>query len=145
MSNYDIQHRPVYDTKKVENLYTEKDGTPVSYVCTTDLLASDQPVDIFYRSTPHPEFGNYYFGLYTNHYAEKAQIMITNADMVEDFEFGMIKDESDKYHYSQSHHDCRWIGDKMIDGGRRYIRASGGVDEFKIKDGTFIKTSSRKE
>ena len=61
-----IQHESLFDTAKVEKLYTEKDGVEVKYVCTTDLKTSDRPMDIFYRATPHPEFGNRYFGLYVN-------------------------------------------------------------------------------
>ena len=32
-----IQHESLFDTAKVEKLYTEKDGVEVKYVCTTDL------------------------------------------------------------------------------------------------------------
>ena len=53
-----IQHQSLFDTIKIEKLYSDKDGVPVKYVCTTDLNASDVPVDVFYRETPHPEFGN---------------------------------------------------------------------------------------
>ena len=53
-----IQHNPLFNTERVEELYTKKDGVEVKYVCTTDLKASDRPMDIFYRATPHPEFGN---------------------------------------------------------------------------------------
>ena len=78
-----VKHVPVFDTKKAISFYENKDGVPIKYVCTTDLLASDLPVDIFYRKTPHPEFGNRYFGLYKNPYADDARVMITNADAVE--------------------------------------------------------------
>ena len=60
-----IQHYPLFNIKKAEALYTEKDGVEVKYVCTTDLRNSDIPADIFYRETPHPQFGNYYFGYTT--------------------------------------------------------------------------------
>ena len=137
----EIKHAPIFDTKKVEQHYSEKDGVPVKYVCTTDLKASDVPVDIFYRSTPHPEFGNRYFGLYENVYAKNAQICIVNADMVEELEFGMVTDKDGKYWYSACHHDCIFIDGKMIDGGRVYIRSSGEVEVFKIKDGEFVNES----
>ena len=111
-----IQHYPLFNIKKAEELYTEKDGVEVKYVCTTDLRNSDIPADIFYRETPHPQFGNYYFGILRHN----SQTMITNADIVESFEFGMIEDDG-KYYYSQSHHDYKVVGDKMIDGGRTYV------------------------
>ena len=131
-----IQHEPLFDTAEVEQIYSEKDGVDVKYVCTTDLRASDVPVDVFYRATPHPEFGNRYFGVYHDHF--RRHTMITNADIVEELEFGMIEVEG-KYYYSQSHHDYRVVEGKMIDGGRQYIRSSGGAEVFKIQDGAFVK------
>ena len=132
----DIKHPKIFDTDTIEEHYSELDGVPVHYVCTTDLTVSDKPADIFYRGTPHPEFGNRYFGLLWNN----KEVLITNADMVEDFEFGMIKDKDNKWFYSSSHHDCIFIDGKMIDGGRAYIRSTGLDGTFKIKDGQFIKT-----
>jgi len=129
-----IQHEPMFDTAKVEQIYSEKDGVDVRYVCTTDLRASDVPVDVFYRSTPHPEFGNRYFGIYHDHF--RGCTMITNADIVEELEFGMIEVDG-KYYYSQSHHDYKVVGDKMIDGGRAYIKSSGGATVMRITNGKF--------
>ena len=129
-----IQHEPRVDTAKVEELYGRKDGCEIRYVCTSDLNASDVPCDIFYRAEPHPDFGNRYFGLYWD--SIRDCMMITNADIVESFEFGMIEDDG-KYYYSQSHHDYKVVGDKMIDGGRAYIRSSGGTTNMRITDGKF--------
>ena len=129
-----LQHEALFDTAWLEEHYSNKDGVPVKYVCTSDLRTSDIPMDIFYRETPHPEFGNYYFGVY-KHPVTK-DIFITNADEIESFEFGMIEHEG-KYYYSQSHHDYKSIGGKMIDGGRAYIRSSGGAVTMHIKNGKF--------
>jgi len=129
-----IQHDPLFDTAKVEAHYTEKDGVEVRYVCTTDLTASDCPVDVYYRATPHPEFGNHYFGLYYDNI--RNHMMICNADKVESLEFGMILVDG-KYYYSQSHHDYKVVGDKMIDGGRSYIRSNGGAVAMYINNGKF--------
>ena len=136
-----IQHSPLFDTAKVEQLYTEKDGVLVKYVCTSAAYSTAEfAADIFYRPTPHPEFGNHYFGLYTNHFHEdKPTIMITNADQIESLEFGMIESKG-KYYYSQHRHDYKVIDDKMIDGGRAYIRSGAhDVDVFKIQDGEFVR------
>ena len=130
-----IVHENLFDIEKVEKIYTEKDGVDVKYVCTTDLNASDVPVDVFYRPTPHPQFGNRYFGIYHDHM--RGHTMITNADIVESFEFGMIRVDG-KYYYSQSHHDYKVVGDKMIDGGRAYIRSSGCDVIMKVRNGKFI-------
>ena len=129
-----IVHENLFDIEKVEKIYSEKDGVDVKYVCTTDLNASDVPVDVFYRPTPHPQFGNRYFGIYYDHVRDCT--MITNADIVESLEFGMILVDG-KYYYSQSHHDYKVVGDKMIDGGRAYIRSNGGAVAMHVKNGKF--------
>jgi hypothetical protein len=136
-----IQHEPLFDTAKIEQIYTDKDGVEVKYVCTTAVSQHAAfAADVFYRATPHPEFGNRYFALYHStdtRLIQKRHIMITNADCVENFEFGMIEADG-KYYYSQHRHDYKVIGDKMIDGGRSYIRSGGRVDVFKIQDGKFV-------
>ena len=134
-----IQHSPLFDTAKVEKIYSEKDGVDVKYVCTSALGSQDFATDVFYRPTPHPEFGNKYFGLYHDHM--RGHMMITNADTVESFDFGMIESKG-KYYYSQHRHDYKVIEDKMIDGGRAYIRSSGEVDVFKIQSGEFVRYKS---
>jgi hypothetical protein len=132
-----IKHYPLFDTETICKHYSEKDGVEVMYVCTTDLNASDVPVDVFYRSTPHPEFGNRYFGLYYD--TVRDHMMITNADMVETFEFGMVENDNGELEYSQSHHDYKTFENgKMIDGGRVYIRTTKGCDiVYRIQDGEF--------
>ena len=129
-----IVHENLFDIEKVEKIYTEKDGVEVKYVCTTDLKASDVPVDVYYRATPHPKFGNKYFGLFYD--TRRDCMMITNADIVESLEFGMIE-ANGKYYYSQSHHDYKVVEGKMIDGGRAYIRSSGGATVMRITNGKF--------
>ena len=132
-----IHHDTLFNKEAIIEHYTKKDGVEVKYVCTTDLNASDTPVDVFYRETPHPQFGNRYFGLYWD--TVRNNLMITNADVVESFEFGMIEQDG-KYYYSQSHHDYKVLDNgKMIDGGRAYIRSSQGCDAvMRIINGKFI-------
>jgi hypothetical protein len=138
-----INHRPIYDIERVCKLYSEKDGVPVKYVCTSALGSEARAMDIFYRDTPHPEFGNRYFGLFeANEYGGvRGGIRITNADAIEDAEFGM-KEYNGEWHYSQHRHDFYTIGDVSIDGGRAYYRCVGNVNTptkfFEIKNGEFI-------
>jgi hypothetical protein len=137
-----IHHRPILDTKRVCEHYSEKDGVPVKYVCTSALGSEAQAMDIFYRETPHPEFGNRYFGVYwTKTQDGPEQLMITNADKIEEAEFGM-KEHNGEWHYSQHRHDFYTIGDVSLDGGRAYFRCVGNVSTptkwFEIKDGKFV-------
>jgi len=130
-----IHHEPLFDREKIIEHYTKQDGVPVTYVCTSDLTASDVPVDIYYRDTPHPEFGNKYFGLYYD--TVRDHMMICNADIVETLDFGMVNDGS-VWHYSQSHHDYkRFPNGAMIDGGRVYVRSSSDVIVMRVVDGKF--------
>jgi len=137
-----INHRPLFDTKRVCELYSAKDGVPVTYVCTTALGGEAQAMDVFYRETPHPEFGNRYFGLYRNqHFAADGTVMITNADKIEDLTFDMIK-VNGQWHYSQHRHDFHSVGDVAIDGGRAYVKLVGNINvpraSMKVVNGEFF-------
>jgi hypothetical protein len=137
-----IIHEPLFESDKIEKHYSEKDGVPVKYVCTSALGGQEFAVDIFYRETPHPEFGNRYFGIYRNMFAAGSQIMITNADVIEELEFAMAKDSDGNLHYSAHRHDYKVLDSgNMIDGGRAYARFSGVVEYFKVKDGEFVNDS----
>jgi hypothetical protein len=136
---YDIQHNPKLDIERVAKIYSEKDGVDVRYVCTsatTEYAAYAE--DIFYRETPHPEFGNRYFGLY---WSQHGNLMISNADTIETVTFGMIEVDG-KLHYSQHRHDYRSLGDVFIDGGRAYVRRGGNLSRpvviLKVKNGEFV-------
>ena len=133
-----IKHRPLFDTEVVAKFYTEKDGVPVAYVCTSaPNKEATYAADIFYRETPHPEFGNRYFGLYMN--VDK-QVMITNCDMIEDLTFNMIEG-MDGWEYSQHRWDYHQVGRTAIDGGRSYVKLVGDIHAtvkvLKVKNGVF--------
>jgi len=140
--SYIVVHETLLNKEAIIEHYSEKDGVEVKYVCTTDLKESDCPVDVFYRETPHPEFGNRYFGLYWDQV--RGHLMITNADVVEELEFGMVECDG-KYYYSQSRHDYKKLDNgKMIDGGRAYIKTNRGCDAvMRIIDGKFIAKDGR--
>ena len=134
-----ILHDPIFDTDKIVKHYSEKDGVPVKYVCTSaPNVYGTLAADIFYRETPHPEFGNRYFGLYMN---MDNQIMITDADTIEDLEFDML-DIDGELVYSQHRHDYRTHGDAAIDGGRAYLKVAGNINRpvvrLEVKDGEFV-------
>lgn len=137
-----IYHRPIFDTGKVEKHYSEKDGVPVKYVCTSAPNMGTLAADIFYRETPHPEFGNHYFGLYVNSFGvDEPTIMISNADLIENLDFDMVEVDG-TYHYSQHRHDFYTVGDVSIDGGRAYLKMAGNINHptkrFKVKAGEFV-------
>ena len=129
-----IKHFPITNTETVIRHYSEKDGVPIKYVCTTDFNRSDAPADVFYRSTPHPTFGNKYFGIAPSY--ESDNYIIFNADKVEGFTFGMVENEDGNLEYSQCHHDCKFFKNgNMIDGGREYVRSSPNVKIYVVRDG----------
>jgi len=134
-----IKHEPLFDSEKIISHYTEKDGIEITYVCTSALGHEEFAMDIFYRETPHPKFGNRYFGLYRN--PVTGLLMITSADKIEEVSFGMIRDDNGDLHYSAHRHDYRVIDNKMVDGGRAYVRTDSHVEYYKIKDGIFLETT----
>ena len=114
-----IKHEPLFDIDKICEHYSQKDGVPITYVCTSALDDGARAMDIFYRETPHPQFGNRYFGLYHN-----GNLMIANADRIEQAEFGLVEDDDGNLQYSAHRHDYKkFENGNMIDGGRAYIRS----------------------
>jgi hypothetical protein len=134
-----IKHEPIFKTDAMAEHYSKKDGVAVKYVCTSALGSEAQAMDIFYRDTPHPEFGNRYFGLFID---RLDRVTITNADRIEGAKFAMIEDSEGNLHYSAHRHDYKTVDGKMIDGGRAYIRASGAVELYKVCDGEIVKDES---
>lgn len=135
-----IKHDPLIEVDKVEQHYTEKDETPVKYVVTSSLKNDTVPVDIFYRDTPHPKFGNKYFGIY--HDFLRDCFMICDADYIEELDFVFAEDTEGNLHYSQHRHDYHTVDMGAIDGGRTYTRCVGTVkltDTYTIVDGNFRK------
>lgn len=130
-----IRHEPQFDTQKVVELYSKKDGVPVKYVCTSALGSEEFAMDIFYRDTPHPEFGNRYFGLYRS--PMTGSLMITNADKIDGAEFAMIEASDGELHYSAHRHDYKVIEGKMIDGGRAYVKTNTHTVSMRLKNGEF--------
>ena len=137
-----IKHYPKIDTERVCKLYSERDGVDVRYVCTSAINSGVESMDIFYRETPHPEFGNRYFGLFfrsTGPKEEQRQLLITNADKIEELEFAMIENDSGELEYSENRWDYKkFENGNVIDGGRSYIRGVGGYKLYKVKDGEFV-------
>lgn len=126
-----IKHYPITNISKVEELYSQKDGVPVKHVCTTEF-ADNIVADVFYRETPHPDFGNKYFAI---HFRGDA-IYIANADQVENLSFGMVINDDGDLEYSQNRHDYKsFKNGNMIDGGRDYIRSCGKVKIYVVRNG----------
>jgi len=130
-----IKHDNIFKTDAMVEHYSKKDGVEVKYVCSSALGSEAQAMDIFYRATPHPEFGNRYFGMYVD---QKDRVMITNADRIEDAEFAMIEDFNGDLHYSAHRHDYKTVDGKMVDGGRAYIRSSGATIPYRVDDGELV-------
>ena len=140
-----IKLHPYLDIDKVEELYSEKDGVPVKYVCTSGRDQSAEAGDIFYRDTPHPLHENKYFILL---FGRASGLMISGADWIEDQVFDMIKGP-EGWEYSQHRHDYRRVGNGSIDGGRAYLRlgfeegSPQTVRRFNVKGGKFVEETKK--
>jgi hypothetical protein len=137
-----IKHNPIFNTDEIAEHYSKQDGVEIKYVCTSALGSEEFAMDIFYRETPHPEFGNRYFGIFPKggYSGNNAAVtMITNADAIEGQTIAMIEDINGDLVYSQHRHDFRMMNNgNMIDGGRAYVRSNGLLHIFKVKDGEFM-------
>jgi hypothetical protein len=126
---------PIYsDPDKVEEIYSKKDDVEIKYVATTALDGGLIASDIYYRETPHPDFGNRYFRLTVI----DGKFWIGDADKIEDLEFGMIQDLAGDWWYSTHRHDYIRHNECVIDGGRAYVRGNN-ITMFKMVNGEFIK------
>jgi hypothetical protein len=138
-ANPRINHRPSYpDTALVAEHYSKKDGVEVTYVGTTELKGNNTACDIYYRATPHPEFGNKYFALY---HVMGHGPHIVGADSIEDEVFAMV-DNNGTWEYSRFRHDYYTFGDNFVDGGRAYYRGSAPCVDFVVRSGKFVKKES---
>ena len=135
-----VKHFPIFDTEAVLEHYKSEGA---KYVCTTELKTYSVPTDVFYRPTPHPVYGNRYFGLYEDHFGNA---YICNADVVEELVFGMIDNGKGVWTYSQDYHDFLSWGDSFIDGGRAYTRTGENVlpkvKYLKVVDGEFVEVKN---
>lgn len=130
-----IKHEPRFDIEKVVKHYTEKDGVPIKYVLTTEVKLSNDACDIFFRGTPHPEFGNRYFGLR----AVEGVVYILDADSLEGKQVAMVEDSAGDLHYSAYRHDYKVLDNgNMIDGGRTYVKCNTGYRTFTITNGDLV-------
>ena len=131
-----IKHFPTLDTEAALEHYKSEGA---KYVCTTELKAYGIPVDVFYRPTPHPVYGNRYFGLYRDGFSNF--VYICNADVVEELKFSVIDNGKGEWTYSQYTHDFLSWGENYIDGGRGYTRVGGNplpkVISLRVVDGEF--------
>lgn len=146
-----IKHEPLFDTNKICEHYSKKDGVPVTYVCTSALGSGSRAMDIFYRETPHPKFGNRYFGIYrsfrcTNPAVEVGKFRIINADRIEKVEFGLVPDDDGNLQYSAHRHDYKQFKNgSMIDGGRAYVKSGmHPVYMYIVHDGEMVEKKARR-
>ena len=136
-----IKHIPIFDTDQVCIEMTKRDNVAIKYVCTTSNPHTEHEIDVFYRSTPHPKFGNRYFGLHIR----SGMMMISNADWVENLNFALVENDTNELEYSQYRHDYKKFDNgNMIDGGRDYVRWSGKTPiTHKVSDGEMIPSNTQ--
>lgn len=115
--------RCIFDIEAVEKKYG---ATYVGELCIKLKTGewTNFAVSVFYQKTPaKPEYSNY-FGLYT----KGGNAYITDAISAVDTSFlGVVADDGEVI-YSAYRHDYTTSkdGSVFIDGGREYIRRSGG-------------------
>lgn len=109
--------------KKTEELYGAK---YMGYWCTKRLNGeswNDNPVDVFYQPNPDTEKGHkHYFGLFV----QNGALYITDATSAFSEPITGIETDDGEVIVSRYRHDYVEKDKYMIDGGRDYLRTSGG-------------------
>lgn len=128
----DIKHDTVTNIDKIIETYKATEGVDIIYVCTTDLVVGNVPVDVFYRDTPHPDFKNHYFGVYP----EGTQVKVCNADMITNLHFGVVENDEGALEYSRSLAETKsFANGNQIGGGRIRIQCNAPCDIYKVHEG----------
>jgi hypothetical protein len=112
-------------TEKQISIAEEKYGAKyMGYWCTKRLDGgswNERPVDVFYQPNPDTSKGHSnYFGLFV----QEGNLWITNAASAFEEPITGIVCEDGEVIVSRFRHDYVTKGDRMIDGGRDYVRAS---------------------
>jgi hypothetical protein len=103
---------------------------------SADYSWSEIPVDVFYQPNPNVSKGHsHYFGMYR----DGLKAMITNAESAfSDLITGILTDDGEVI-VSRYRRDFVLKGNYFIDGGRDYIRSSGGeFVNITVKNGEFV-------
>jgi hypothetical protein len=109
--------------KKAEHMYSAK---YMGYWCTKRLNGeswNDNPVDVFYQPNPNRELGHSnYFGLFF----QNDNLWITDAQSAFSDPITGIETDDGEVIVSRYRHNYVEKDKYMIDGGRDYLRTSGG-------------------
>lgn len=98
---------------------------------------TDEPVDVFYQSNPDTSKGHsHYFGMFVT---REGKAMITNAESAFSEPIVGIQTSDGEVIISRYRHDYVTKEDYMIDGGRDYVRSTGGpMINVTVVDGEFV-------
>lgn len=111
-------------TQKQIEIAEDKYGAKyMGYWCTKRPAGgwNERPVDVFYQPNPDTSKGHtHYFGLFI----QEGTLYITNAASAFEEPITGIVCEDGEVIVSRFRHDYVTKGDRMIDGGRDYVRAS---------------------
>lgn len=133
------EHGYHFDSDKIkiiENHYGAKYLGYWTVKWSENLGWSSFPVDVFYQPNPDASQGHsHYFGMYVN----ESGSMICNAESAfSELITGILTDDGEVI-VSRYRHDFVVKEGYMIDGGRDYLRSSGGkFVTITVKDGEFV-------
>jgi len=122
-----IENKPYHFTDKgIKTIEERYNAKYMGHWCTKrpDGTWHDMPVDVFYVENPDRSKGHSnYFGMFVN---ERKQTLITNAESAFSEPITGMLCEDGEVLVSRYRNDYQTKGDVMVDGGRDYLRYSGG-------------------
>jgi len=123
--------------KIIESHYGAKYLGPWAVKWSERLGWSSMPVDVFYQPNPDISKGHsHYFGMHIN---DRGYVMISNAESAFSEPITGMLTENGEVIVSRFRHDYVEKDGNMIDGGRDYLRSSGGkFVNVTVKNGEFV-------
>ena len=123
--------------KIIENHYGAKYLGYWAVKWSESLGWSSFPVDVFYQPNPDVSKGHtHYFGM---HISERGDLMISNAESAFSEPITGVLTEDGEVIVSRYRHDYVVKDGQMIDGGRDYVRSSGGkFVSITMSNGEFV-------
>ena len=129
-----------YFKSKSLRIIEEKYGAKyMGYWCTKRLDGkswNERPVDVFYQPNPDTSKGHTnYFGMFV----QEDTVWITNAITAFEEPITGVICEDGEVIVSRYRHDYVTKGDRMVDGGRDYVRSSlHPMAKIEVVDGQFV-------
>lgn len=118
-----LEHGYHFNEKGVKTIEEKYGAKYMGFWCTKNPRGgwNERPVDVFYQPNPNVELGHkHYFGMFVR---DDTAFICDASSAFEEPMTGVVCEDGEVL-VSRYRHDYRTKGDRMVDGGRDYVRRS---------------------